>query len=151
ALEEPADAVRRVPPGARLVLIVLHILACLLLASAGIACVAWRDRLPPRYGAFAGMTLFLLTALVATPLMRGPLGRPLRPAARRLLSLEGRLASDNLVRSPGRTGLVIAALAATGALIVMTSGFIRSTEQILLTWIEEQIAADFFVTAGANF
>jgi putative ABC transport system permease protein len=151
ALEEPADAVRRVPPGARLVLIVLHVLACLLLGCAGVACVAWRDRLPPRYGAFAGMTIFLLTALVATPLVAGTLGRLLQPLARRLLSLEGRLASDNLVRSPGRTGLVIAALAATGALIVMTSGFIHSTEQILLSWIEEQIAADFFVTAGANF
>ena len=79
------------------------------------------DRLPPRYGAFAGMTIFLLTALVATPLIAGTLGRLLQPVARRLLSLEGRLASDNLVSSPGRTGLVIAALAATGALIVMTA------------------------------
>ena len=109
------------------------------------------DQLPPRYGAYAGMTIFLLTALVATPLVAGIIGRLLQPLSRRLLSLEGRLAADNLVRSPGRTGIVIAALAATGALLVMTSGFIHSTEQILLTWIDEQIAADLFVTAGGTF
>jgi putative ABC transport system permease protein len=151
ALEEPAEAVRRVPRTVRAVLIVLHICACFLLAGAGAACVAWRDRMPPRYGAFAGMTILMLTALVATPLIAGIVGRLLQPIARRLLSLEGRLAADNLVRSPGRTGLVIAALAATGALLVMTSGFIRSTEHILLSWIDEQIAADLFVTAGGTF
>jgi putative ABC transport system permease protein len=151
ALEEPAEAVRRVPRTVRAMLLLLHIAACLLLTAAGFACVAWRDRLPPRYGAFAGMTILMLTALVATPLAAGVVGRLLQPIARRLLSLEGRLAADNLVRSPGRTGLVIAALAATGALLVMTSGFIHSTERILLNWIDEQIAADLFVTAGGTF
>jgi putative ABC transport system permease protein len=151
ALEDPANAVRRVPVAARAALVLLHVAACMLLAGAGVACVAWRDRMPPRYGAYAGMTLLLLTALVATPLISGAIGRILQPVARRLLSLEGRLAADNLVRSPGRTGLVIAALAATGALLVMTSGFIHSTEHILLKWVDEQIAADLFVTSGGTF
>ena len=52
--------------------------------------------------------------------------------------------------SPGRTGLVIAALAATGALLVQTAGFIRSTEDALLTWIDEKIAADLFVASGSS-
>jgi putative ABC transport system permease protein len=151
AMEEPAEAVRRVPRTMRVLLLAFHIAACTILAAVGAACVAWRDRLPARYGAFAGMTIFMLTAIVATPLIAGFIGRLLQPFARRLLSLEGRLAADNLVRSPGRTGLVIAALAATGALLVMTSGFVRSTEHILLNWIDEQIAADLFVTAGGTF
>jgi putative ABC transport system permease protein len=151
ALEEPADAVRRVPAAARAALVLLHVAACVLLAGSGMACVAWRDRMPPRYGAYAGMTILLLTALVATPLVSGAIGRLLQPFARRLLSLEGRLAADNLVRSPGRTGLVIAALAATGALLVMTSGFILSTEKTVLTWLDEQIAADLIVTSGGTF
>ena len=151
ALEEPAEAVRRVPSTVRAALLLAHVTACVLLGALGVACVAWRNHLPPRYGAFAGMTIFLLTALVATPLLAGVVGRLLSPLARRFLSLESRLAADNLVRSPGRTGIVIAALAATAALLVMTSGFIRSTEQILLTWIDEQIAADLFVTAGGTF
>lgn len=151
ALEEPADAVRRVPPSARGLLLTIHIALCLALGGAGAACVFWRGCLPGRTAAFAGITLLLLTALVATPLAAGLAGRLLQPFARRLFGLEGRLAADNLVRSPGRTGLVIAALAATSALFVMTAGFIYSTEQTVLTWLDEQVAADLFVTGGGTF
>ncbi len=151
ALEEPADAVRRVPAARRAALVALHAAACLLLVGAGAACVAWRDRLPPRVGTFAGITVLLLAALVATPLLAAVLGRLLLPAARLLPGLQARLAADNLVRSPGRTGLVVAAVALTGALLVMTSGFIRSTERTLLGWVDEQIAADLFVTSGGTF
>ena len=74
----------------------------------------------------------------------------LQPLFRALLGLEGRLAADNLVRSPGRTGLVIAALAATAGLVVQTAGFIRSSEAALFEWVDETIAADLFVTAGSS-
>ncbi len=151
ALEEPADAVRRVPAARRAALLVFHVLVCCLLAAGGVAGVACRDRLPPRVGAYAGVTLFLLTAFAATPLLSGAIGRALQPVARRLFAIEGRLAADNLVRSPGRTGLVIAALAVTCALLIMTSGFIGSTEQTLISWIDDQIAADLFVTCGGTF
>jgi putative ABC transport system permease protein len=151
SLEEPADAIRRVPLTVRMALLVLHFGACLFLAGLGAACVAWRSQLPARYGAYAGVTLLLLTALVATPLFARIVGKLLQPLAQRWLSFEARLAADNLVLSPVRTGIVIAAVALTGALLMMTSGFIHSTEQILLNWVDEQIAADLFVTCGGTF
>jgi putative ABC transport system permease protein len=61
----------------------------------------------------------------------------------------GRLAADNLVRSPGRVGIVIGALAATGAMMLMTAGFIGSTEAAVFTWLDDKVAADFFVTAAS--
>jgi putative ABC transport system permease protein len=59
------------------------------------------------------------------------------------------LAADNLVRSPGRTGIVIAALAATAGLVFGLSGFIHSTKQTVYNWIDGRVAADLFVTCGA--
>jgi putative ABC transport system permease protein len=69
---------------------------------------------------------------------------------RSFMGLESRLAADNLVRSPGRTGIVIAALAATAGLVFGLAGFIHSTKQTVYTWIDDKIAADLFVTCGGS-
>jgi putative ABC transport system permease protein len=106
--------------------------------------------LPTRAGVFAGIVLILTGALAAMPLLTRVLGGFVRPLLRPVLGLEGRLAADNLVRSPGRTGIVIAALAATGALMVQTAGFIRCTEDGVLDWIDHAVAADLFVTCGGS-
>jgi putative ABC transport system permease protein len=150
AQEEPADAVRRVPVVVRVLYRILHVGIVVLLLGAGLACILLREELPPRMGAFGGIVCLMVGGLVATPLLAAGLARFLQPVFRRCLGLEGRLAADNLVRSPGRTGLVIAAIAATAALLVQTAGFIRSTEVALLTWIDEKIAADLFVVAGSS-
>jgi putative ABC transport system permease protein len=150
AREEPADAVRRVPVVVAVLFRVLHVGVTLLLLGAGLGCVLFRDSLPQRVGAYGGIVCILVGGLLATPLLAQGLARFLQPVFRRCLGLEGRLAADNLIRSPGRTGLVIAALAATGALMVQTAGFIHSTEVALLTWIDEKIAADLFVVSGTS-
>jgi putative ABC transport system permease protein len=89
-------------------------------------------------------------SLVSTPLLASLVGRLVQPLFRYSLGLEGRLAADNLVRTPGRTGLVIAALAATGGLMVQTAGFLRSSEGAVHDWLEEKVAADLFVTSGSS-
>jgi putative ABC transport system permease protein len=150
AEEEPADAVRRGPRSVRSLYLALHLAAVALLVGGGVAAVVLRARLPVRAGVFAGIVLILTGALAAMPLLSGLLGRLLLPLLRPLLGLEGRLAADNLVRSPGRTGIVVAALAATGALMVQTAGFIRSTEDAVLDWIDHAVAADLFVTSGGS-
>jgi putative ABC transport system permease protein len=150
ASEEPAAAVRRVPKNGRFRHRLLYLSEVLLLVLAGIACVVWRIDLPRRLGVFAGAVLLFVAALMLIPLATEVLGRLLRPFVRSFFRVEGRLAADNLVRSPGRTGIVIAALAATAGLVFGLSGFIHSTKQTVYTWIDDKIAADLFVTCGGS-
>jgi putative ABC transport system permease protein len=65
-----------------------------------------------------------------------------------LRGLEGRLASDNLVRSPGRTGLVITVLAAGVMIFLQTAGVIRSNTDPFLEWTDQTFDADLFVSSG---
>jgi putative ABC transport system permease protein len=149
AAEEPAAAVRRVPPSRRLRHRLLHLFSILLLVLAGVASVVWREHLPRRAGVFAGAVLLFVAALTLIPLVTELMGRLLRPLVRSFLGLEGRLAADNLLRSPARTGIVIAALAATAALVFGLSAFIHSTKETVYRWIDDRVAADLFLTCGA--
>ncbi len=148
ARERPAEAVRRVPTNPGLRHRVLQVAVSGLLLAGGTACIAARDALPPRFGMYGGLAMVVLSALLATPLLTALFARLLQPLARRLLGIESRLAADNLVRAPGRTGLVIAALAAGVALVVMTAGIIRSNRIALREWVQESTAADLIVTSG---
>ena len=150
ASEEPANAVRRVPRTGQLRHRVLHLSLILLFVAAGIASVVWRSDLPRRIGVFAGAVLLFVGGLILIPLATELMGRLLRPFVRSVMGLESRLAADNLVRSPGRTGIVIAALAATAGLVLGLAGFIHSTKQTIYTWIDDKIAADLFVTCGGS-
>ena len=149
AEEQPADAVRRAPQAASRLYFALQLGAALTLAAVGLLAAVFRANLPPRVGSFVTPLSFMVAVLVAMPLLAAVVGRVLQPFFRFFLGLEGRLAADNLVRSPGRTGLVIAALAATGGLLVDTAGFTHSTERALNGWIDDNIAADLYVTAGS--
>jgi putative ABC transport system permease protein len=149
AWEDPAQAVRRVPPASRVGFLLLQGGVALVLVAGGVAAVFWRESVPWRSGgAFAAYVCWLLATLVATPMLAAVLGRLGQPLFRRVFAVEGRLAADNLVRSPGRTGLVIAVLAVTGCLLVMTTGFIHSTERAMLDWLDDKIGADLFLTGG---
>jgi putative ABC transport system permease protein len=105
--------------------------------------------LPDRVGRFGGIIILMLGAMTATPLVTRGFSALVRPLAHRLLQLHGRLAVDNLARSPARTGLVIAVLGAGVALLIETAGMKVGTEKALVGWIDDQIPADLFVTAFA--
>src|SRR5262249_26172602 len=151
--EDPANAVRRVPQKHTVLVGVVQIAAVVLLLLGVFVFTSFRSRIDPYLGArvsmFAGVACLLLAGLVATPLLASLVGRAVQPLSRHFLGLEGRLAADNLVRPPGRTGIVIAALAATGGLLVQTAGFLRSTREAIYEWVEDKIAADLFVTCGS--
>jgi putative ABC transport system permease protein len=149
AAEEPADAVRRVPQIPSVSYRIAQLGAVGLLAGAGVGFVALRGVLPQRVGAFGGVVCLLVAALVASPVLAAVAARLLRPVTRPLLGIEGRLAADNLARSPGRTGLVIAALAAGVALVLETTGVTLSSEEEVLRWIDDSIGADLFVSANS--
>lgn len=150
ASEEPADAVRRVPRRQAMFLAVLQGAASFALLVGGVAFANYRDLLPTRMGMFAGIVCLLVGGLILTPLLTMLVGRVVQPFFRYFLGLEGRLAADNLVRHPGRTGIVIAALAATGGLLVQTAGFLKSSRDAIHDWVEEKIAADVFVSSGST-
>jgi putative ABC transport system permease protein len=147
--ERPAEAVRRMPrpPSPRTVLV--QIVLSSLLGCLGLSCLFWRADLPSRLGTFGGICLLLLSILLITPLIAGLLARLVQPLARNWGSVGVRLAADNLVRAPGRTGLVIAALAAGVALVLQTAGTIRSNRDALRAWVRDYMAADLIVTSGS--
>jgi putative ABC transport system permease protein len=151
ASQEPADAVRRVPPSPGFFHRLVQMGACIVLVLVGTLAIYFKSRLPERWGAYGGLVLIFLAAILATPLMVALAARLLRPIARQLLGLEGRLAADNLIRSPGRTGLVIACLAASVALLVQTAGVIRSNEETLSDWLDHTVVPDLIVTSGGAF
>jgi putative ABC transport system permease protein len=148
--EEPADAVRRSPAATSVLLLLVHLAAVDVLAGAGVAAVLGRESLPRRAGVYSGIVILLVAAMVAMPLLARLVGAVVQPLFRHLFGLEGWLAADNLTRSPGRTGIVIGAVAATGALLIGIAGFIRSTQVAVRGWIDQSIAADLFVTCGGS-
>jgi putative ABC transport system permease protein len=151
ATEEPADVVRQRAPGARVTLRLAHIAACGLLVGGGVALITCSNYLPRRLGVYAGPAVILLGCLLAAPILTSAIAYLLQPLTRRLFRVEARLAADNLLRAPARTGLVIGAVAAGVALMVQTAGLVRSCEHAMLAWIDESVRADAFITSGGPF
>ena len=127
----------------------VHRVACLALVLGGIACILLRDRLPHRLGSYGGMVGILTGNLLAMPLYVAWMARLVQPLARAALGIEARLAADNLLRSPGRTGVVIGALAAGVALMVQIAGVGRSNEEPVIDWLDRAVTADLFVMSGS--
>lgn len=148
AADDPAHVVRRTAAGAKGGWRAAHRLVCLLLIGGGVAAVLLRHDLPPRAGAVGGMLLALVGLLTASPILIGLLVAALHPLVRAAAPISVRLAFDNLSRSPGRTGVVIGALAAGVALMFQTAGVGRSNEEPVVEWITQVVQADHFVFAG---
>jgi putative ABC transport system permease protein len=146
AFGQPADAVRRGPTAAGLPLRLC--LLGLLLLAAGLAGFAFRMHMPARVGLFGGVAVALLGCFLMLPLCAAVLAQLVQPLARRFGSIEVRLAADNLVRTPGRTGLVIAALAAAVTLTLQTAGVTYSNERPIMDWIDQTLTADVYVSGG---
>jgi putative ABC transport system permease protein len=149
AYDKPAEAVRRIPKEPAVTRLVLHIAAVVIMIIIGVTLMFLREYLPERWGTFGGLSIVMIAALLSAPLLAQVAARALMPIARYLLPIEWRLAFDNLVRTPGRTGMVIGALAAGVCLIVETSGVIRSNREGIRAWVDTSIASDIVVTSGS--
>jgi putative ABC transport system permease protein len=143
----PIESLRRLPPPHNSHSRRFRIAVGVGLLACGLGYLAL-NYLPLRIGGYGTMVLVLLAGLLVTPLVALATARLLQPAAHRLLGPAARLALDNLVRSPGRTGLVITTLAAGVALFVQTGGFIVSNERAIKAWIEHSLTGDLIVTSG---
>jgi putative ABC transport system permease protein len=65
--------------------------------------------------------------------------------------LPGRLAAENFPRSPRRTGITLATIAAACGMAVSMSGLVQSFDAAWSGWIRERFAADVFVGSGSRF
>lgn len=148
ANDDPAHVVRRSAGGAKGPWRFAHRLACVALVCTGAALILLRHELPARVGGVGGMTAVLVGLLLAAPIMVGLMAAPLRPLVRATCPFSIRLAFDNLSRAPGRTGVVIGALAAGVALMFQTAGVGRSNEEPVVSWITQVVQADHFVFSG---
>jgi len=148
ASERPVQALRQLPARAGCVLRLCRFYGIPVLTAAGVLCVACKDCLPLHVGTFGGLVLSIVVGLLAIPCLAALAARLLRRVIRFFPGIGARLAIDNLVSAPGRTGLVIAALAASVALLLLTGGLIRSNETAVRSWVDEAIGGDLFVTSG---
>lgn len=148
ASDEPADAVRRAPSSVSKFFHRLQVIASLAMISLGFSFVLIREQLPKRVGGYGGMVLLLVGMLLAVPFLVGVMAQLLQPLSRRIFGIEIRLASDNLLRAPGRTGVVVGALAAGVALMFQTAGIGKSNEEPILDWLERAVSADLIVICG---
>jgi putative ABC transport system permease protein len=149
AKEQPANAVRRNPPPNDLAHLVVQIGTGLGLILVGLVCMALREHLPPRIGNYGCLVGVIIGLLLLTPLFASLLAQALRPIVRHTSGIETRLAADNLVRAPGRTGLVITALAAGVGMVLQTAGVIRSNHDVILGWVDKTILADLVASSGS--
>ena len=136
AAENPAEAVRRIPQQRTWKYRIALVTASALFIVGGVVLILVRGWLIHRLGLYGGLVLVLLGALLAMPLLADVAARLLQPLVRQLFGIEARLAADNLVRAPQRTGLVIAALASGVALFMQTAGIIRSNREALRDWVQ---------------
>ena len=147
--ENPAEAVRKVNKATPVSRLFMQIGASVLFVVLGTACILFRGILPARFGTMGGMVLVLVGGLLSAPFFSALIARMIQPFVRTVLSIEWRLGADNIVRSPGRTGLVIGALAAGVSLVMQTAGVIKSNRLSIQDWIHESIGADLVVTSGS--
>jgi putative ABC transport system permease protein len=148
ASDEPADAVRRAPAAAGGILRLIHRSACVGLILAGLIMFAVRKELPSRTGSMFGMVGILVGLFLAMPILVRNLALLLLPLCRHFLGVEARLAADNLIRSPARTGVVIGAMAAGVGLMFQTAGVAKSNRIPISEWLDQVLRADAYVFRG---
>jgi putative ABC transport system permease protein len=148
AAEPPSDALRRVPTFVHPFEAWWPLAAAMLLAASGVILNLQREHFAPRVATYVSLYLVGLAFMLATPFLARLGVALLRPVAR-LLGTGGRLAADDLTRSPARTGLTVGKLALGLAMTIQTAGIITSTKEPIFTWIEGAIRANLFVTSGS--
>ncbi len=148
ATDQPAEVVRRSPNHVARIWRILHWGMVILLVASGVTMVFLRDSFPRPYGNYAGLMTTLVGLFLALPLLVRFLALLFQPLLRGILGIESRLASDNLVVAPGRTGIVVGALAAGVSLMFQTAGVGRSNEEPVMRWIDQVIQADGYVFWG---
>jgi putative ABC transport system permease protein len=94
--------------------------------------------------------LFLLALCFLSPLFILWSVRFLRLCLTPFTWVGGRLALDNLARSPVRCGITVATLMISLAAIFTIAVFIHSVRGSLLSWVDQMVTADLIVSSSAR-
>jgi putative ABC transport system permease protein len=120
----------------------------LLLATClGLGYTQWSEmlyiQLPMQVGLFMGLTLLVPTfSHGLAEVLRRPMGW--------LFGIQGRLASDSLVRAPRRTSATVAALMFSLVFVISSASLSASVNTSLMRWVESAIRPDLFVSPSED-
>jgi len=145
-LVPPVDAMSR---GRREYTAQMHknrdLVAALVLAAAA----AFASQMPPvarkpLFGYLAAL-LLIVAAAYAIPALVSLLPSLLARSLRKLLGVEGLLASRSLAASLNRTSVLVAALSTAMAMMVSVGIMVGSFRQTVVTWMNGQLPADLYI------
>lgn len=80
------------------------------------------------------------------PLLLAGVARAARPLAARARPAPPALAVESILRDPTRSRSAIAAVMVAFALVLIVGAFVRSLRGSILSWVDQTLAADFFVS-----
>ncbi len=151
----PAREAARVPPTEAMAAGRRHYEARLRLPrevawACALAAASWAaSRLPPVDGkplaGYLAALLLIAAAALATPALVTVMVRAAAPAARRLLGVEGLLASRGLVGSLARTAVLVSTLATAVAMMVSVAIMVGSFRETVEVWLDNRLRADLYI------
>ncbi|MDK0519892.1 ABC transporter permease [Streptomyces sp. ML-6] len=121
-----------------------------LLGSAGIVAGAAKSGSDGRTLIAAGAFLALIGVIVLIPLLSRPVIALVRPLLKRLFGVSGKLAAQNAVRNPRRTGATASALAIGLTLVTGISVLGVTLGQAVDRMTTDNVRADYMVTMASG-
>ncbi|MGW0961612.1 ABC transporter permease [Streptomyces gelaticus] len=121
-----------------------------LLGAAGIVAGASRGGSSGRTVIAAGAFLALVGVIVLIPLLSRPVIALVRPLLKRLFGVSGKLAAQNAVRNPRRTGATASALAIGLTLVTGISVLGVTLGQAVDRMTTDNVKADYMVTMASG-
>jgi putative ABC transport system permease protein len=126
------------------------------LGNAGVACLLIAIgilSLPVQaspYPGYLSSFLILLGFSILTPLLSVWITKRNQTFLQNAFGMEGRLASDNLIREPIRTAVAMAALMIGISQVINISSLVLSYKRSILDWMDETVNASLFVQGASN-
>ncbi len=100
---------------------------------------------------YAGYISLIVASLLLGPFMSLAVARTIRPILLWLRPVEGALAADSLIQSPGRTSGSVVALMLSIALVVGFEGMGRANYKSIIDWAETVLNPDLFIVPSQSF
>jgi putative ABC transport system permease protein len=120
------------------------VIAVLLAAAAACASQLPPVARKPLFGYLAAL-LVIVAAAYAIPALVNSLSSLTAQSLRKLLGVEGLLASRSLAASLNRTSVLVAALSTAIAMMVSVGIMVGSFRQTVVTWMNGQLPADLYI------